>query len=136
MHHLFLLAPALALQSNISLALKLAYLLRWFGCRHVRNRAGNLYSKKHAELAYRRLPVNTIIEILTLIQNYQFTSPRCTTDLFLGRYDKVVNTHLVEDYFSSFPNVTTHWLEQSAHVLPLDGDLERIVSCIQHHFQK
>ncbi len=131
LHHLYLLAPAIALRLNIPLALKLAYVLQWLGCKSIRNRAGNLYSSLHSELAYQRVPVATVIEILTLIHNFHFVLPKCPTDLFLGRFDKVVDTDLVERSFADAPNITIHWLENSAHVLPLDGDLDTISACLQ-----
>lgn len=133
LHHLYLLAPAIALQLNIPLALKFAHILRWLGCKSVRNRAGNLCSQLHSELAYRKLPVATAIEILTLINNFHFVPPSCPTDVFLGRFDKVINTNLVEKSFAGAPNVTVHWLANSAHVLPLDSDVEIIVECIQRN---
>ena len=133
LHHLYLLAPALALTLNIPCALTLANVLRWMGFRTVRNRAGNIYIQQHAELAYRTVPINTVIEILTFINNYDYIAPTCPTDLFLGRYDKVVNTTEVEKNFVDLPNTTIHWLENSAHVLPLDGDLDKIVACIKGH---
>ena len=131
LHHLFLLAPAIALQLKPSLALKLAHVLQWLGCKYVRNRAGNLYSELYSELAYRKLPIITVIEILTLINNFHFVPPSCPTDLFLGRFDEVVNANLVEKSFLNIPNITIHWLANSAHVLPLDGDIDMITACLQ-----
>ncbi len=131
LNHLYLLAPATALQLNIPFGLTLAILLRFLGFKYLRNRAGNLQSKRHSELAYRKVPINTILEILTLIKGYQFVPPTCPTDVFLGRFDKVVNTTVVEKDFSNLPNTHIHWLEKSAHVLPLDADLDQIVECIK-----
>lgn len=135
LHHLYLLAPALVLQLNIPLALKFARLLQKLGFKYVRNRAGNLFSQLYNELAYRRLPIATVVEILTLIQNFHFVVPSCPTDLFLGVYDKVVNVGAVEKRFAGAATTTTHWLTNSAHVLPLDGDINIIASCMQQHFE-
>jgi carboxylesterase len=131
LHHLYLLAPALALQLNVPLALKLASILRCLGCKRMRNRAGNLHSQGYCELAYRQVPITAVVEILTLINTYQFVPPSCPTDVFLGRFDKVVNLNFVETCFAHLPNTTIHWLEHSAHVLPLDGDVDSIVACVQ-----
>ncbi|AHE68316.1 alpha/beta hydrolase [Legionella oakridgensis] len=128
LHHLYLLAPALALRFKITIALAVARLLHGLGFRRLRNRAGNLYTSRASELAYRQLPISTIIEILSLIQNYQFVPPTCPVDLFLGRYDEVVQSTLVADYFANLPNVHIHWLNHSAHVLPLDGDIDTIIA--------
>jgi carboxylesterase len=134
LHHLYLLAPALALQLPIKLALVCAHLLRGLGFKRVQNRAGNLNSKQYNELAYCQLPITAIIEILTLINTFQFIEPTCPTDLFLGRSDGVVYSKQVENLFAHLPKVNRHWLENSAHVLPLDADVEQIISCIRDNF--
>lgn len=131
LHHLYLLAPALELQLNVPLALKLAYFLKRLGFKYLRNRAGNLYSEVNSELAYRQLPIKTIIEILTLVREFKFVAPHCPTDLFLGCFDKVVNSTVVEKHFENVPNCTIHWLQKSAHVLPLDSDVEEIIRCVK-----
>lgn len=133
LHHLYLLAPALALKLPIKLTLALAHVLGRLGLRSLRNRGGNLNSKQYPELAYRQLPITSIIEVLTLIDEFQLTGPNCPTDLFLGRADAVVDSTRVEQYFFKRPNVNIHWLENSAHVLPLDADVESIIACIGHN---
>lgn len=130
LHHLFLLAPALKLQMNTHLMVKLAERLHKLGFRYIRNAAGNLLTDTHAEIAYRKLPITTIIEMLQLARNYQWRAPKCPTDVFLGAHDLVVNSQEVEELFVSSSNATIHWLSNSAHVLPLDNDLERIIECI------
>ena len=130
LHHLYLLAPALALKLPIPRALWWAKLLHHLGFRYLRNRAGNIYTNQHAELAYRQMPISSVIEILTLIHTCSFKPPACPTDVFLGRFDRVVNSTVVADYFASLPNATIHWLEQSAHVLPLDGDIVDLINCL------
>ena len=134
LHHLYLLAPALALQMNTIRALKYAHLLHWLGFNYLRNRAGNLCSQLYSELAYRQLPLHAVIEILTLINTFHFVPPSCPTDLFLGSFDAVINSPRVEKYFADLPNTTIHWLTKSAHVLPLDSDIGVIVECIQKKF--
>jgi len=129
-HHLYLLAPALALRQNITLTRWLAYALHALGFRRVRNHAGDLYTNAHSELTYRQLPIKSIIEILTLIQQFKFSAPRCPTDVFLGCYDTVVDSFAVERYFQGVSHSTIHWLKQSAHILPLDGDIDRIITCV------
>lgn len=133
LHHLYLLAPALALHLNINLALKCAKMLHYMGFHHLRNRAGSLHAQLHSEIAYRQLPLTTIIEILTIINTFQFTPPTCPTDLFLGRHDDVVNSEVVAKHFTHRSNAHLHWLENSAHVLPLDGDIEVMLACIRQN---
>ena len=128
--HLYLLAPAFKLTFNLKLALTLARVLHACGLKQIKNRAGNLYTKTHDELAYRKLPVRTIIELFTLIEQRELSHPSCPIDLFLGRHDEVVDSAFVAGQFKSNPNCSTHWLENSAHALPLDGDIEDIVACI------
>jgi len=130
LNHLFLLAPALKLHMNICLMLKLAQVLHCLGFNQFRNGAGNLITNEQAEIAYRKLPINAIIEMLSLAQNYEWVPPSCPVDLFLGTYDEVVNSIEVEKLFTSMSNVTIHWLKNSAHVLPLDNDYKDIIKCI------
>ena len=130
LNHLFLLAPALKLHMNVGLLLKTAQLAKCLGFVHLRNEAGNIINEDHAEITYRKLPLSTIIEILQLIQNHQWTPPSCPIDLFLGAKDAVVASAKVEQLFTPLANVNIHWLNNSAHVLPLDNDLKLIIQCI------
>ena len=136
LNHLYLLAPALKLQLNIPLSLMGARLLHWLGFHYLRNGAGNLCSSLYNELAYRQLPLTAIIEILTLVNTFQFIPPSCPTDLFLGRYDQVINSMQVATYFMNLPTCTTHWLPNSAHVLPLDEDIDTIIACLQSNLKR
>ena len=129
-NHLYLLAPALKLTMHIPAMILLAQALKTLGFRYFRNAAGNLFTQEQAEIAYRKLPISTILEILQLVRDYQWKAPSCPVDLFLGRFDEVVASREVEELFSPLPNATIHWLENSAHVLPLDSDLKEIVDCI------
>ncbi|MDF1684800.1 MAG: alpha/beta fold hydrolase [Legionellaceae bacterium] len=131
-NHLYLLAPAFKLTFSLKGATLLARVLHACGLKHITNRAGNLYTKTHDELTYRKLPVRTIIELFGLIQQHKLTSLSCPIDLFLGRHDDVVDSAFIAKQFESNPNCTTHWLENSAHALPLDGDLTEIITCINH----
>lgn len=133
-HHLYLLAPALSLNLNVLLTLTLAKFMRALGFQYIRNKAGNLCSQEFTEISYRQLPVDTIIEILTLIKSYQFTIPKCPTDLFLGKHDEVVNSAKVATLFEGSSNTTIHWLENSAHVLPLDTDRRVINACVKARY--
>ncbi|NCT56917.1 MAG: alpha/beta fold hydrolase [Legionella sp.] len=132
-NHLYLLAPAFKLTFNLTGATALARILHTCGLKHITNRAGNLYTKKHDELTYRKLPVRTLIELFQLIHQHKYTKIVCPIDLFLGRHDEVVHSASIAKQFKSNPNCTIHWLENSAHALPLDGDLEEIVTCINDH---
>lgn len=133
LNRLYLLAPALLLCNPVPLMLFCVRALHALGFRLLHNRGGNLYTDRYSELAYRQLPMTTIIEILTLINDYKFVPPTCPTELFLGRFDAVVDSPAVAKCFATIPNVAIHWLENSAHVLPLDGDIEAIVACIKSH---
>lgn len=130
-NHLYLLAPALKLQGFLRTWLAAAYLLRFIGLKNIKNRGGNLHSDKFQEITYRQIPMNAIIELLTLIKKFYFKSPTCPTDLFLGRFDEVVDSNAVADLFADSKNTKIHWLENSAHVLPLDGDYSKIASLLQ-----
>ncbi|CDZ75995.1 Thermostable monoacylglycerol lipase [Legionella massiliensis] len=129
--HLYLLAPAIDLQLSLNNSIKLAKTLNWLGFRRIRAKAGNLYTTERCEIAYRQLPITTIIEMLTLAKQFEFRLPSCPTDLFLGRYDKVVSSKRVADRFADHDHINIHWLANSAHVLPLDGDVDYILECIK-----
>ena len=133
LNHVYLLAPALSLRLNIPFCLTAAKMLQTLGISRIPSRAGNLYSKAHPELAYRQLPLPVIIQILTMIKEFQLVLPSCPVDLFLGRYDRVVNSYKVAAHFQK--NTRIHWLNHSAHVLPLDEDMEEIIACVKnnHH---
>ncbi len=129
-NHLFLLAPAFKLTFNVHLALAAAHLLRVCGVHTLAATGGDIISPDHAELTYRRIPIAVILEILQLIRGISFGPPKCPTDLFLGRHDHVVDCSATAKLFNGLDNVQVHWLENSAHVLPLDGDAQRIISVI------
>ena len=130
LNRLYLLAPAIDLRLNLDLSLVAARILTRLGFRRLRNRAGNLHTDHYRELTYRQLPIASIIEILTLVQNFQFMPPDCPTDVFLGCFDEVVDSTKVACRFENIPSAKIHWLENSAHILPLDGDIEIILGCI------
>jgi len=133
LNHLYLLAPALVLRLKIATAFKCARMLQQLGFKALRNLAGNIYTPGYRELAYRQLPLAAIAEVLTLIHTFKFIPPTGPTDLFLGTFDEVVNSNAVAQRFANLPNVNTHWLHQSAHVLPLDGDVEFIIECVRNN---
>lgn len=130
LRHLYLLAPALNLHLSVNYSLKLAHLLNKLGFEAVRSIAGDLFTDSSCEIVYRQLPVTAVIQILSLIKEFKFTTPNCPTDIFLGRHDAVVNSKAVAERFKNCPNSQIHWLDKSAHVLPLDGDIEQIIGCM------
>lgn len=135
LNHLYLLAPSLKLFGQIGFSRKLTDILRWLGFDSIRNVAGNLFTETEAELSYRRIPLSTIREILTMISQYQFSQPSCPTDVFLGCHDAVVDSHAVAKMLADKENCRMHWLQNSAHVLPLDGDIKEILDCIQENMK-
>lgn len=135
LNHVYLLAPALAIRSNLNRLLRLARLAHSLGFQQISNRAGNLHTREDQELAYRKLPVATAIELLCLIRDFKFAEPACPIDLFLGAHDAVVDSDKVAALFAANPNARIHWLAHSAHVLPLDGDLDAIVGCIEQNWK-
>lgn len=131
LNHLYLLAPALDLHLAINQALTVAKCCHALGFHAIRSVAGNLYTSNAYEIAFRQLPLTTIIELLTLINQFNFSLPKCPVDLFLGRHDDVVASAHVARRFEHSHQATIHWLEQSAHVLPLDGDIDQIIQCVR-----
>lgn len=135
LNHLYLLAPALDLHLATNKIIKLARFLRWLGFYRVRNEAGNIYASNDCEIAYQQLPLTTIIALLNFIEQFKFAAPSCLTDLFLGKYDDVVASQAVAARFASTDNTTIHWLDNSAHILPLDGNIEAIVTCVKNNLK-
>lgn len=129
-HHAYLLAPALALKQHTTFNYYLAKCLLALGFEHIRNAAGDICNNDESELTYRRLPIATIAELLKLIREFKVTNPLCETDIFLGHFDHVVDSKQVAQYFEGITNCHIHWLKKSAHILPLEQDMERIVSCV------
>lgn len=134
-HHLYLLSPALALRLKPTLScwITAAICLRFLGIQKLTNRAGNLHTDRYSELAYRQIPLSAIIEVLRLINEYRWAPPPCTVDVFLGCYDAVVDNQWIATKFNPLSNATVHWLAESAHVLPLDGNISTILDCIKKH---
>ncbi len=130
---LHLLAPALKLKLNMPLAKAAASLLHACGLKKIKNRAGNLFTHHHEELTYKKLPLRTLIELFTLIEETPFQMPQCPINLFLGRHDEVVDSSYVMTLFKNNPLCKTHWLEHSAHALPLDGDIQTMLNIMNPH---
>lgn len=133
LHHLYLLAPALKLRMHIPLMLALTSLCKGLGFKQLRNVSGNIRHPWHTELSYSQLPLTSIGEILTLIQQHVWQPPTCPVDLFLGAHDVIVDSFAVEQLFMPLPQAKIHWLLNSDHVLPLDHDLEQISRQINQH---
>ncbi|KTD18043.1 alpha/beta hydrolase [Legionella jordanis] len=133
LHHLYLLAPALDLHLSAQKAIKLAKILSRLGFKEVRGAAGDLFTDEHWEIAYRKLPLSSVLEIINLINTFSFSAPTCPTDVFLGCHDKVVDSQRVAERFKDVDNAKIHWLKNSAHVIPLDGDTESIIACMKEN---
>src|SRR3990167_65093 len=130
LNHLYLLAPALDLHLSLPIVLPLVSFFQSLGFERMRANAGNIYEDKYCEIAYRQLPLNPVKEVLNLIKQFQFSLPQCPTDVFLGNHDSVVNSERVATRFQPSDHIKIHWLTNSAHVLPLDGDIERIIEIL------
>lgn len=133
LNHLYLIAPAFDLPYPISLLLKLTKGLKSLGFNLLRNAAGDLLSNEHTEIAYRKVPVTAIIELLTLLNEQPPALPNCPTDVFLGRYDHVISSERVAKRFSSVSCAQVHWLNESAHAIPLESDRYTIIQCIKRY---
>lgn len=130
---LYLLAPALKLTFNVPLAKTLAHVLHGCGMKTIKNKGGNLHMHEHDELTYKKLPIRTIIELFSMIQSHDFAIPSCKTDLFLGVHDEVVHSEKVAKYFEKAANCNIHWLDRSAHAIPLDGDIDTIAGYVNDY---
>lgn len=131
--HLYLLAPAFNLHLSLPCVLPTAYFLKKVGFHYLRAKAGNINTPGSCEIAYRQLPLPTIIEVLITIRDFQVTAPSCPTDLFLGRKDAVVDSERVAEKFADNQLVTTHWMEEAAHVLPLEEGANHFIANIVNY---
>lgn len=123
---LYLLAPALKLRFNITLGKYIGNILRCFGKKYLKAKAGNLHTHAFEELTYKKMPIRTLLEILNFVEQTKFKAPPCKTELFLGVHDEVVDSSEVAKLFEGNDRCTTHWLDRTAHVMPLDGDIETL----------
>jgi carboxylesterase len=133
LHHLFLLAPAFSLYFPMNLGPHIPKILQKIGVTSIRNQGGNIHDSQYAELTYRKIPMQAIINILSFIHSFSFSPSSCPTDVFLGKHDAVVNSAKVMQLFQGQPHAHIHWLNHSAHVLPLDADRESICKVIKAH---
>ena len=131
LHRLFLLSPAFYLRMPIKTSIRLAKLLKSFGCFAMLNRGGNINDTQCAELLYRKVPLTTIIQILNYVRTYRLQPPTCPTELFLGKHDPVVHTPQVIKAFQPHKNTHIHLLNKASHVITLDKGRETICKVIQ-----
>lgn len=133
LNHLYLLAPALELELSVKRYLSLLYCLNKLGFSEIRGFAGNLYTNTETEIAYRQLPIKSVIELFEMIDNVQGNFPpiKCPTDIFFGCHDHVVASLNIAERLEKEANITIHWLLNSAHVIPLDGDNEVIIKVLK-----
>ena len=134
--NLFLLAPALALSINLPRLRQIALFCKHLGFKNVMNRGGSTFVPFADELLYRQLPLSVIIELLNFIESYQFKSWDASTYLFLGEHDNVVNSKKVHEILKPLPSLEVTYLENSNHVLPLDGDYEKVIQQINLYSSK
>ncbi|MCR9191409.1 MAG: alpha/beta fold hydrolase [Gammaproteobacteria bacterium] len=133
LQHLHLLAPALKLHYSAHWAWIAARCLHAVGWQSLQNAGGDIYTAHYQELTYRRLPLTTIIEMLALVDAPKSLQLTCPTDVFLGTHDKVADSKAIAPLFEHQKQATLHWLQHSAHILPLDGDMEIIVQTINNN---
>ncbi len=129
-HRLYLLAPALKLAANLRRILPFAPWLSRLGLHQIRNRSGSLRTSSHNELGFSKLPLHSIIEVHSLIEKFSFTPPSCPIDVFLGRYDTIIDGKAIAAQFAPLPDTRVHWLNNSSHLLTLDNDVDEIITCL------
>ncbi len=127
---LFLLAPALSLVRPLPLLLKTAETFSRLGFFSIYNRGGQTYHCQARELLYRQLPIQTLIEILTFINDYQHQSWSQPTTLWLGAHDKVVDSKKTSNILNNLPHLKTIILENTGHILPIESDKARIIEVL------
>ena len=126
----------LALRKNLAQLRVIASICKQLGFVNVLNRGGRTFNAVVDELLYRQLPLETIIEILNFIDNYEFKSWGSATYLFLGQHDDVVDSKQVHQMLKLLPMLQVSYLPNSNHVLPIDGDYEQIIEQINLYSSK
>jgi len=130
--HVYLLAPALALKTIPVITYPLIQALIYLQIKQIPNRGGNILNKTHGELTFRQLPMTSIREIFQLVRTFKLQPFTARTTIFLGGEDSVIDNHKVLNLIKTLPHGDIHWLENSAHVLPLDNDVHTMIDKIQH----
>lgn len=126
-HHLYLLAPALELFKPATVLKQTAKFFKGLGFFAIRNQGGLVHQSQDCELTYRWLPIDSILQVLSLIEEFQYKPWSIPTTLFLGKHDLVVNSNKVAKKLRDLPQLKTIMLQNSAHVLPIDGDYPEII---------
>lgn len=125
---LYLLAPCLGIHPPLSLASAVLRLAKLFGLKQLNAIGGNIRSGDLAELTYKKIPISALLQLFAIMKTTKFSSLDCPTNVFFGRYDKAVSNRKSRRYFDN--KAIIHELANSAHVLPLDGDLDQILATI------
>jgi len=124
-NHLYLLAPALGFPYPERLALLVLKLARLLGIKNFKAMGGKIKMGDLSELTYKKLPITAIINLFELLAETEKTPINCPIDLFIGKYDTVVSNSKAIKMLDA--KTTIHRLENSAHVLPLDGEITKIL---------
>jgi len=130
LRQLFLLAPALSLARPLPLLLKTVEIFSRLGFFSIYNRGGQTFHCQEQEMLYRQLPIQTLIEILTFINDYQHQPWSQPTTLWLGAHDKVVDSKKTSNILHDLPHLNTIILENSGHILPIECDKARITDVL------
>lgn len=129
---LILLAPACYLSFSSKSYIPFINLMEKVGFFALRNGGGDIYGKR-SDLVYRTMPLYPLQELFSLIEATDIHPPACPTELILGEHDKVVdNRKIMKDFKSS--HITVHMLEHSAHVLPIDNDIDELATIINNYY--
>jgi carboxylesterase len=117
---LCLLAPCFRFFYPIPLAQHLIKTANKLGLKKIPAIAGNIHSGDNFEVAYKHIPTHALFELFGFLRQIKIKQPGCPTTIYLGRHDRVISSNKVAKLFQSMPNVTVNWLDNAAHVIPLE----------------
>lgn len=131
-HHLYLLAPSFKLNLHEKITLGLIYVLQRLGLKNIRNSNGGFfYQSDEQEFGFRYLPLAAIAQLIRLALAFDYPKLSVPTEILLGRHDRVIDNQIIVRHYQHQPKVHIHWLENSAHILPLDGDVHRVAHILK-----
>lgn len=131
---LFLVAPAFSLHMPRHLKVLLNF-LAFLGVREIRNLAGDIKASDMSDIAYKRLPLAAIREIINFTEAYNWQDFVCPTQIFLGAHDKVVDNTVIINSLTEHKNLKITICENSAHLITLDNDYQIIIDALVSRLQ-
>lgn len=125
---LFLFAPAFQLPAPIKAMKAVLKAKQLLGFKQFKGVAGNARREGATELAYHKIPIKPSLALADYIEKMGEIRINAPTEIFLGKHDRVVSSKRVAKHFAHQANIHLTMLENSAHLIPLDNDIEQVLA--------